>query len=157
MFLNSRIPMTNFLARNRVAAVSADTEVHDWVGGSPWYGLQWQQEGQSWPIFLLKLLNFEDQDEDFPVVESQNPCDFWKLETISDSLDIILCLPLAAQKTSIFRSFLAIFWPLPLLPPQDPWMQVSNFVRYLQTILGLFWTTFFMVTFAWGCPVFPWH
>ena len=84
--------MTNFLARNRVAAVSADTEVHDWVGGSPWYGLQWQQEGQSWPIFWPKLLNFEDLEEDFPVVESQNPCDFWKLETISDPVDFLRIL-----------------------------------------------------------------
>ena len=38
--------MTNVLARNRVAAVSADAEVYDLVGGSLWYGLQWQQEGQ---------------------------------------------------------------------------------------------------------------
>ena len=51
MFLNSRYLIANVLVRNRVVAVSADAEVYDWVSGSPWYGLQWQQEGQIWPIF----------------------------------------------------------------------------------------------------------
>ena len=46
MFLNSRYLVTNVLARNRVAVVSADVEVYDWVGGGMWYGLQWQQGGQ---------------------------------------------------------------------------------------------------------------